>query len=137
MKFHPETGLWQDVGDKKATEKTSQALREGLASGSGSGDDGTLVGNSVKKDHLLQYSNKNTDGAIIKSEDKTSLSGQTHEKCSATSWNTCDDSHRKNSDATMLVQQPSLQQWGDKWNKGRELTMGSGHVLSRVVSNHT
>ena len=35
------TGLWHDVGDKKATEKTSQALREGLAgcSGSASGDD--------------------------------------------------------------------------------------------------
>ena len=41
LKFNPVTGLWHDVGDKKATEKTSQALREGLAgcSGSASGDD--------------------------------------------------------------------------------------------------
>ncbi len=27
-----ETGLWSDIGDKKAIEKTSQALRDGAAS---------------------------------------------------------------------------------------------------------
>jgi hypothetical protein len=30
MRFVDEKGKWVDVGDKKATEKTSQALREGL-----------------------------------------------------------------------------------------------------------
>jgi len=29
LKFHAESGLWHDVGDKKAAEKASQALREG------------------------------------------------------------------------------------------------------------
>ena len=28
LKFDKKTGLWNDVGDKKAREKTSQALRE-------------------------------------------------------------------------------------------------------------
>jgi len=28
LKFSEKTGLWEDVGDKKAREKTSQALRE-------------------------------------------------------------------------------------------------------------
>lgn len=28
LKKHPETGKWYDIGDKKAAEKTSQALRE-------------------------------------------------------------------------------------------------------------
>lgn len=32
LKKNEQTGFWYDVGDKKATEKTSQALREGLAS---------------------------------------------------------------------------------------------------------
>ena len=27
----PETGLWHDIGDRKAIEKTSQALRDGAA----------------------------------------------------------------------------------------------------------
>lgn len=146
LKFIPETGLWHDVGDKKATEKTSQALREGLAAGSGgvlalidsgSSDNGVAVGNSMKKDHSLQYINQNIDGERITSEDKTSLSGDTQENSIAASWSTCDDNDRKNNDATVLVQQPSLQQWGDKWNKRRELALGSGHILSRVVSNHT
>lgn len=29
LELDPSTGLWNDIGDKKATEKTSQALREG------------------------------------------------------------------------------------------------------------
>jgi len=50
LKLNDTTGLWFDVGDKKATEKASQALREGLAGGitttglpnsSSSLDDGT------------------------------------------------------------------------------------------------
>uniref|UniRef100_A0A7S3LEI9 DUF6824 domain-containing protein n=1 Tax=Amphora coffeiformis TaxID=265554 RepID=A0A7S3LEI9_9STRA len=28
---HPETGLWYDIGDRKAIEKTSQTLRDGAA----------------------------------------------------------------------------------------------------------
>jgi hypothetical protein len=29
LKQDPQTDLWYDIGDKKATEKTRQALREG------------------------------------------------------------------------------------------------------------
>lgn len=31
LKWNPRTDLWEDVGDRKAVEKASQALREGLA----------------------------------------------------------------------------------------------------------
>lgn len=31
LEKEPETGLYNDIGDKKATEKTSQALRDGAA----------------------------------------------------------------------------------------------------------
>lgn len=31
LKWNPRTNLWEDVGDRKAVEKASQALREGLA----------------------------------------------------------------------------------------------------------
>jgi len=137
LKFHPETGLWHDVGDKKATEKTSQALREGLAGSSGNSDDGVVVGNSVKKDLSLQYNTQITGVGRIKSDGKTSFSDEPQDNSIATTWSTCNDSDKKNSDDTGLVQQPPLQQWGATWNKGRELTMGRGHLLSRVVSNHT
>lgn len=32
LEKNAETGLWSDIGDKKAIEKTSQALRDGAAS---------------------------------------------------------------------------------------------------------
>jgi len=31
LEKNTETGLWSDIGDRKATEKTSQALRDGAA----------------------------------------------------------------------------------------------------------
>lgn len=31
LEKNPETGLWSDVGERKAVEKTSQALRDGAA----------------------------------------------------------------------------------------------------------
>ena len=32
LEKNPQTGLWSDIGHKKAVEKTSQALRDGAAS---------------------------------------------------------------------------------------------------------
>ena len=31
LEKNPSTGLWSDIGDRKAIEKTSQALRDGAA----------------------------------------------------------------------------------------------------------
>ena len=31
LEKNPSTGLWKDIGDRKAIEKTSQALRDGAA----------------------------------------------------------------------------------------------------------
>jgi len=132
LKFHPELGVWHDVGDKKATEKTSQALREGLAgstigsgsSSSGSGDDGTAFIN--KGTIPLQYHNKTGDGGIPNSNNTFSPGG--NQSISAGTLSSANDSGKQ--------PVPQIGEWKNNWLK----PMGRGHSLSsaaylRIVSS--
>jgi len=138
------------VGDKKATEKTSQALREGLAGCSGSGDDVTVTasGGCIKKvSKPLQSKNQsNGDGRII-SAGNVSSSDESQKNSVTTTASTSDDDKRKDickSEDTAHVPSLNLQQCVGKWSNRKGLTIGGGHVissghsspfLSRVVSS--
>jgi len=134
LKFHAESGLWHDVGNKKATEKTSQALREGLAGSNGSGD---FVGSSVSADDATTVANIGIDVACSNKIDKqthhhsqnrlsvrtvsvesASLSGESQEDSYAPNWSAGNFLNNGNG-ATMHLQQPHLQQWGNNCNNGK------------------
>lgn len=130
LKFHPQLGVWHDVGDKKATEKTSQALREGLAgstvgvssSSSGSGDDGAEF---IKKGAIpLQYQNKTRDGGIP-SANSTFSPGPSQNNPGVTTLSSANDNGIKKPPV------PQIGQWGSKWLK----PMGRGHSLSSSLSS--
>jgi len=133
LKFHPESGVWHDVGDKKATEKTSQALREGLAgstvgvSGSGSGDDGN---DFIKKEATpLQYQNKTGDGGISNVNNTFSSGAGQNNPAAALS---CANDSSRNKPPVMQIGE-----WGSKWlqSMGRDHSLSSGPYLSRIVSS--
>jgi len=152
LKFHAESGLWHDVGNKKATEKTSQALREGLAGCNGSGDDATVVTNSDGSDSsnkkgskTINLQTQNRLSVRTVSSESASLSGESQETSFAPNWHTGIDSgignnsFLKNGNGAAMHQLSRLQQWGRNCNKGQGLKMGIVHnrdsYLSRVVSS--
>jgi len=145
LKFHAESGLWHDVGNKKATEKTSQALREGLAGCNGSGDDAATNsdgGCPIKRVEKPIKQNIQTRPSVRTLSPESSAS---QENSFSSNWSTGNESRNRvnpflnNANGSTMHQLSLLQQWESNCKKGQGLKMGISHsrdsYLSRVVSS--
>jgi len=75
LKLNDDTGLWYDVGDYKAREKASQALREGLA---GEAYPSTKSKNRVASNESSEESNQGAKGGEKKEANLKSISDKDH-----------------------------------------------------------